>query len=171
MSHVPRHLVIMGAAGSGKTTVATTLSEHLGWIAAEAEEFHPAANIERMTAGTPLCDEDRWPWLEAIRSWMTTQALNGRSTVIACSALKRSYRDLLSGAEGRVQFVHLDGAPDVLAERMASRRGHFMPLSLLPSQLADLEPLGQDEDGLTVDSLGAPAQISARIMQDLLTDR
>jgi len=158
----------MGAAGSGKTTVSTTLSEHLGWIAAEADEFHPAANIAAMTAGVPLTDEDRWPWLESIRGWMTTQARNGRSTVIACSALKRSYREVLSGAEGRVQFVHLDGSPRVLSERMVSRRGHWMPVSLLPSQLAALEPLEPDDDGLTVDFLSAPGRISARIMEVLL---
>lgn len=168
MNHVPRHLVIMGAAGSGKTTVATTLSEHLGWIAAEADEFHAAASIAAMTSGIPLTDDDRWPWLESIRSWMSTQAQNGRSTIVACSALKRSYRDVLSGAEGRVQFVHLDGAPDVLAERMETRRGHYMPVSLLPSQLEALEPLDADEDGLTVDFLEAPGHISAEILQGLL---
>ena len=168
MNHMPRHLVVMGAAGSGKTTIATTLSEHLGWIAAEADEFHSADSIERMAAGIPLTDEDRWPWLESIRSWMSTQAQNGRSTVIACSALKRSYREVLSGADGQVQFVHLDGSQDVLAERMASRRGHYMPLSLLPSQLADLEPLDPDEDGVTVDFLSPPARISAQILDELL---
>ncbi|MER1995436.1 MAG: gluconokinase [Arthrobacter sp.] len=168
MNHVPRHLVIMGAAGSGKTTVATTLSEHLGWIAAEADEFHSAANIAGMSAGVPLTDEDRWPWLESIRDWMGAQAQNGRSTIVACSALKRSYREVLSGAEGRVQFVHLTGAAEVLAERMESRRGHYMPLSLLPSQLQALEPLEPDEDGLTVDFLQPPGRISADILEGLL---
>lgn len=168
MNHVPRHLIIMGAAGSGKTTIATTLSEHLGWIAAEADEFHRKSSIEAMAAGVPLTDEDRWPWLESIRGWMSTQSQNGRSTIVACSALKQSYRQVLSGAEGRVQFVHLDGAADVLAERMVSRRGHYMPVSLLPSQLAALEPLKADEDGLTVDFLHSPARISAQILDGLL---
>lgn len=168
VNHVPRHLVIMGAAGSGKTTVSTTLSEHLGWIAAEADEFHPPANIAAMTAGIPLTDEDRWPWLESIQAWMSAQAKNGRSTVIACSALKRSYRGVLSRAEGRVQFVHLDGAPEVLSDRMVTRRGHWMPVSLLPSQLAALEPLDPDEDGLTVDFLSTPGSISAQILDGLL---
>ena len=168
MNHVPRHLVIMGAAGSGKTTVATTLSEHLGWIAAEADEFHSAASIAAMTSGVPLTDEDRWPWLESIRGWMSTQAQNGRSTIVACSALKRSYREVLCQAEGRVQFVHLDGAAEVLAERMETRRGHYMPVSLLPSQLEALEPLGQDEDGLTVDFLQSPGRISTEILEGLL---
>ncbi|MBF4994603.1 gluconokinase [Arthrobacter gandavensis] len=158
----------MGAAGSGKTTVSTTLSEHLGWIAAEADEFHAPASIAAMTAGVPLRDEDRWPWLESIQAWMSTQARNGRSTVIACSALKRSYRDVLSQAEGRVQFVHLDGAPEVLSNRMASRRGHWMPVSLLPSQLSALEPLDADEDGLTVDFLCTPGTISAQILEGLI---
>ena len=168
MNHVPRHLVIMGAAGSGKTTVATTLSEHLGWIAAEADEFHSAASIAAMTSGVPLTDADRWPWLESIRGWMSTQAQNGRSTIVACSALKRSYREVLSRAEGRVQFVHLTGAAEVLAPRMESRRGHYMPLSLLPSQLEALEPLEQDEDGLTVDFLQSPGRICSEILEGLL---
>ena len=168
MNHVPRHVVIMGAAGSGKTTVSTTLSEHLGWIAAEADEFHAPASIASMTAGIPLSDEDRWPWLESIREWMSTQAKNGRSTVIACSALKRSYRDVLSRADGRVQFVHLDGAPEVLSDRMATRRGHWMPVSLLPSQLSALEHLDPDEDGLTVDFLNPPGSISTQILEGLI---
>ncbi|MBD7994885.1 gluconokinase [Arthrobacter sp. Sa2CUA1] len=160
----------MGVAGSGKTTTATALSEHLGWIAAEADEFHPAANIEKMTSGVPLTDDDRWPWLFSITGWMSTQAQNGRCTIITCSALKRSYRDVLAEAEGQVHFVHLNGQPEVLAERMQSRRGHFMPASLLPSQLSALEPLGADEPGLTVDILKTPAQITAEILDRLLLD-
>ncbi|WP_312178903.1 gluconokinase [Arthrobacter sp.] len=163
-----QHLVIMGVAGSGKTTTATLLSEHLGWIAAEADEFHSAANIEKMSSGVPLADEDRWPWLTSITEWMSTQAQNGRCTIITCSALKRSYRQVLAQAEGQVHFVHLHGEPEVLAERMQSRRGHFMPASLLPSQLSTLEPLEDDESGITVDILRTPAQISAEILDRLL---
>jgi gluconokinase len=170
LNYPSQHLVIMGVAGSGKSTTATLLSEHLGWIAAEADEFHSAANIEKMTSGIPLADADRWPWLNSIAEWMSTQARNGRCTIITCSALKRSYRQVLESAEGQVHFVHLHGEPDVLAERMQSRRGHFMPASLLPSQLSALEPLQDGESGITVDILRTPAQISAEVLDRLLLD-
>lgn len=145
-----QHLVIMGVAGSGKTTVATLLTERLGWPYAEADEFHPAANIEKMSTGTPLTDEDRWPWLEAIRDWLTAQTRAGISSIVTCSALKGSYRDVLRGAEGQVNFVHLTADPSLLAERMTSRTGHFMPPTLLPSQLSTLQPLVDGEDGITI---------------------
>ncbi|QJW35555.1 gluconokinase [Cellulosimicrobium protaetiae] len=162
----PQHLVVMGVAGSGKTTVATLLAQRLGTEYAEADQFHPEANIAKMSAGTPLTDEDRWPWLEAIRDWLSAEADAGRSGVVTCSALKRSYRDLLRTARGRVCFVHLDGSPDLLAERMEHRSGHFMPPSLLPSQLATLEPLDDDEPGFTVDVTRTPEEIA-----DLVLDR
>jgi gluconokinase len=139
------HVVVMGVAGAGKTTVSAALAERLGWTLAEADEFHPQANIDKMASGIPLTDDDRWPWLSSIRDWMSEQATAGHSTVLTCSALKRSYRDLLAEAQGRVVFAHLDGTPELLAERMASRSGHFMPTGLLPSQLATLEPLHDDE--------------------------
>ena len=145
-----QHLVIMGVAGSGKTTLATLLTERLGWPYAEADEFHPAANIEKMSAGTPLTDEDRWPWLEAIRDWLTAQTRAGTSSIVTCSALKASYRAVLRAAEGRVHFVHLTADASVLAERMTSRSGHFMPPTLLPSQLSTLQPLADGEDGITI---------------------
>ncbi|WP_237840632.1 gluconokinase [Cellulosimicrobium cellulans] len=161
---LPQHLVVMGVAGSGKTTVATLLAHHLGTEYAEADQFHPEANIATMSAGTPLTDEDRWPWLEAIRDWLSAEAGAGRSGVVTCSALKRSYRDLLRTARGRVCFVHLDGSPELLAERMAHRSGHFMPTSLLPSQLATLEPLDDDEPGFTLDVASTPEQIVDEIL-------
>ena len=157
-SSQPQHLVVMGVAGSGKTTVATLLARHLGTEYAEADQFHPEANIAKMSAGTPLTDEDRWPWLEAIRDWLSAEADAGRSGVVTCSALKRSYRDLLRTARGQVCFVHLDGSSDLLAERMAHRSGHFMPTSLLPSQLATLEALDDDEPGFTLDVASTPGQ-------------
>ena len=167
MTAAPRHLVIMGVSGSGKTTISTLLSEHLGWTAAEADQFHPETNIAKMSAGTPLTDEDRWPWLESIRSWMDTQAASGQSTIVTCSALKRSYRDMLSAASGEVHFVHLNGETDVLLERMKARSGHFMPASLLPSQIDTLEPLAADEKGFVVDILREPADIVTDILTRL----
>lgn len=139
------HVVVMGVAGAGKSTIAGALASALGWEMAEADRFHPAPNISKMSGGVPLTDEDRWPWLGSIRDWMTAEAKAGNSTVLTCSALKRGYRELLAEAEGRVVFVHLDGSPELLAERMGSREGHFMPTTLLPSQLATLEPLTAEE--------------------------
>ncbi|GAB3103990.1 gluconokinase [Isoptericola nanjingensis] len=158
-SPVAGHLVVMGVAGSGKTTIAGMLAERLGVDVAEADEFHPQANIDKMSAGTPLTDADRAPWLAAIRDWLTGETDSGRSAVVTCSALKRSYRDVLRGAHGRVRFVHLDGTPELLADRMAHRSGHFMPPALLPSQLATLEPLDDDEDGIRIDVAATPEEI------------
>lgn len=163
----PCHLVLMGVASSGKTTVATLLAERLGVTYAEADQFHPQANIAKMSSGTPLTDEDRWPWLVALRDWLSSEAAAGRGGVVTCSALKRSYRDLLRAAQGEVWFVHLSGTPDLLAERMGRRTGHFMPASLLPSQLAALEPLDPDEPGWTIDVAATPEEIATEILDRL----
>jgi gluconokinase len=164
----PTHLVVMGVAGAGKTTIARALSRQLGWDMAEADDFHPEANIAKMSRGIPLEDADRWPWLTRIRAWMTDQARSGRSTVLTCSALKRSYRDLLASAGGRVVFLHLDGDPALLAERMQARAGHFMPAALLPSQLATLEPLDAGE--LAAGSMRLDAGLSPdQLVADILT--
>ncbi|MUK00963.1 AAA family ATPase [Vibrio cholerae] len=167
MEAQPRHVVVMGISGSGKTTIATQLAERLGWVYAEADEFHPAENIAKMTSGTPLTDEDRWPWLESMRNWMTAQAQSGRSTVVTCSALRRSYRDVLAEAEGRVRFVHLLGDTDLILERMKTRSGHFMPESLLPSQISTLEPLEADEQGVRIENTGTPDQVTNDVIDQL----
>jgi gluconokinase len=151
-------VVVMGVSGSGKTTVGHELAERLGVPYAEADEFHPRANIDKMSAGTPLTDEDRWPWLRAIAAWIAEQA--GRDGgVVTCSALKRRYRDLLRSAADSVWFLHLDGDRELIADRITSRHGHFMPPALLDSQFADLEPLDPDEPGLTVDVATPPEEI------------
>lgn len=160
-------LVVMGVAGSGKSTVARLLADRLGRPMAEADDFHPEANIAKMRSGTPLTDADREPWLLSLRDWISEHDVEGRGTVVTCSALKRTYRDLLRGATARVRFVHLSGTREVIGERLAARSGHFMPPSLLDSQFADLEPLGDDEDGITVDVTAPPEQIADRVCAGL----
>ena len=163
------HLVLMGVAGCGKTTAAINLHNALGRPVAEADDFHPEVNIAKMSRGAPLTDEDRRPWLESLRVWMSEQADRGTRTIVTCSALKRSYRDLLAGAHGRVFFIHLVADEAALHERMGRREGHFMPSALLPSQFADLEPLADDEDGVTVTSRPAPEQTLGAILDALET--
>lgn len=145
------HLVVMGVSGCGKSSVAQRLRDMLGWPMAEGDDLHPQANIVKMSAGTALSDEDRWPWLDAITEWTTQQDEAGYDTIVTCSALRRVYRDRLRRAPGRTVFLHLDGAEALLAERLAPRTGHFMPPSLLPSQLATLEALDAAEDGIVLD--------------------
>ena len=164
-------LVVMGVSGSGKSTIAALLAERLGWPMAEADEFHPETNIAKMASGIPLTDVDREPWLRSLRDWISEQDAEGRSTVVTCSALKRSYRDLLRGATSRVRFVHLSGTREVIGARLAGRSGHFMPPSLLDSQFADLQPLGADEDGITVDVDAAPEEIVDAVCDDLERQR
>ncbi|AXB42240.1 gluconokinase [Amycolatopsis albispora] len=149
-------IVVMGVAGAGKSTIGTALAERLGVEYAEADEFHPASNIEKMTSGVPLTDEDRWPWLRSIAAWVRSHDRTGG--VVTCSALKYAYRDVLR-AGGDVWFLHLDGARELLATRMGGRSGHFMPPSLLDSQLTDLSPLRQDERGYTLDIGALPEDL------------
>ncbi|MET7993214.1 gluconokinase [Amycolatopsis sp. NPDC005232] len=149
-------IVVMGVSGSGKTTVGEALAERLGVEYAEADTFHPKANIEKMTAGHALTDADREPWLQAISHWIATHQKSGG--IVSSSALKRRYRDELR-AGGSVWFLHLHGDRDVLAERMQARKGHFMPVTLLDSQLADLEPLQPDEPGYVVEITEPPAAL------------
>ena len=151
-------LVIMGVSGSGKSTIAGLLAGQLGWDLAEGDDMHPAANVEKMRAGHPLTDEDRWPWLDTVASWITDHTSAGRPGIITCSALKRIYRDVLRGND--VVFVHLVGSRDQIGERMAARQGHYMPTALLDSQIATLEPPGPDENVLVVD-VGRPAAVEA----------
>jgi gluconokinase len=149
----------MGVSGSGKTTIAGRLAAHLGFAFADADAFHAATSVAKMARGEPLSDADREPWLQSLVAW--TEAHDGarRSTVLACSALKRRYRDTLSAASARTFFIHLSAPRAVLLERMKHRQGHFMPAQLLDSQLADLEPLAADEPGITLDATATPAAI------------
>ncbi|HZQ33680.1 MAG TPA: gluconokinase [Mycobacterium sp.] len=142
-------IVVMGVSGSGKSTVGAALAQRLGVPFADADDFHPAANIAKMAAGMPLDDDDRRPWLEAIGGWLAAHG-DGDGGVMSCSALKRTYRDYLRSCCPSTEFVHLSGSPEVIATRQAARTGHFMPPSLMASQFATLEPLQPDERGITV---------------------
>jgi len=145
----PPLITVMGVSGSGKTTVGAALAQRLGVPFADADDFHPAANVAKMSAGTPLDDADRLPWLQTISQWLADHAATG--AVVSCSALKRWYRDILREGAPTQFFVHLDGSPDVVARRVAGRPAHFMPASLVTSQFSTLEPLGADESGVALD--------------------
>ena len=138
-------VVVMGVCGSGKTSVGQLLAQRLGWAFIEGDDLHPESNRRKMAAGSPLTDEDRWPWLDRIANEMRSAGEEGRSMVVACSALRRVYRDRLRGCGADVRFLHLTGASALLRSRMARREGHFMPAGLLDSQLATLEYAGPAE--------------------------
>jgi gluconokinase len=138
-------VIVMGVASAGKTGVADELALQTGWPQIEGDDLHPPANREKMTAGTPLTDADRWPWLDAIGAELNRHMVAGQPLIVTCSALKRHYRDRLRGFSHGLHFLHLHGPRDLLEERMSGRKGHFMPPALLPSQLATLEMPGEDE--------------------------
>jgi gluconokinase len=152
-------VVVMGVAGSGKTTIGHMLAERLGVTYAEADSFHPPANVAKMASGLALDDDDRYPWLVAIANWIRTRLRAGDGGVVSCSALKCRYRDLLREAHTGVWFLHLDAARDLIVERVASRHGHFMPASLVDSQFQALEPLRPHEAGTVVDASAPPEEI------------
>jgi gluconokinase len=141
-------IVVMGVSGCGKSTVGAALAQRLDVAFADADDLHSAANVAKMSAGEPLDDADRYPWLDRVGQWLAGHSDGG---VISCSALKRRYRDKLRRHCPGVAFLHLTGAPELIARRQAHRAGHFMPPALLQSQLDTLEPLGHDENGVTLD--------------------
>jgi gluconokinase len=164
----PPVLVLMGVSGCGKSTVGGVLAGRLGWDLGEGDDLHPPANIAKMAAGHPLTDTDRWQWLGRIRAWIDQHVEAEQPAIITCSALKRSYRDVLRN--DHVVFVHLTGSRERLAARLAVRHGHFMPLALLDSQLADLEPPGPDEQAVTVDIGPSPSVQAGTIVDKLALD-
>jgi gluconokinase len=147
---MPCALVVMGVSGSGKSTIADGLADRLGWTYEDGDRFHPASNVAKMSAGQPLTDQDRWPWLLAIAEEIDRVCAAGESAVIACSALKRTYRDILVHERNDVRIIYLKGTPDLIASRLAQRKGHFMPPGLLASQFRTLEPPGESENPVTV---------------------
>jgi gluconokinase len=155
-------IVVMGVSGSGKSTVGALLAEWLGVAFAEADEYHPAANIAKMAAGRPLDDADRAPWLDLVADWIAGR--DGRGGVISCSALRRRYRDRLREAGSDLFFVHLEGSPELIARRLSARAGHFMPAGLLASQFEVLEPLEPGEAGAVVPIEGTAEQIAERAL-------
>jgi gluconokinase len=157
----------MGVSGSGKTTVAHELVRRLGWDFAEGDDLHPAANVEKMRAGHPLDDADRWPWLRALAAWIGEHEAAGRDAVVTCSALKRSYRDLLRDGHPSVWFAHVTADAELVRERVRARTGHYMPASLLDSQLATLEPLDDDEPGVRVPGAGEPGEVTDALLTAL----
>ncbi|MGK5553816.1 gluconokinase [Actinomadura kijaniata] len=159
----PLVVVVMGVSGSGKTTVGRLLADRLGWEYAEADGFHSEANIAKMREGTPLTDEDRRPWLESIAAWIDARLASGEPGVVTCSALKRSYRDLLAGGRPRVRLVYLAGDRDLIADRMAARGDHFFKPAMLDSQFRDLEPPAPDENALHVPVTLEPEEIVQRV--------
>lgn len=163
----PLVIVLMGVAGCGKSTIGAALSNARGWPFRDADSFHPEANIAKMSRGEPLDDEDRRPWLAAIAGWIDERLQAGASGIVSCSALKRDYRQRIIGARESVRLVHLAGSADLIGERLAARRGHFMPASLLVSQLAVLEPPGAEERAVVVDVAMAPARVVAAICAEL----
>jgi gluconokinase len=166
----PAVVVIMGVSGSGKSTIGALLAAQLAWRFEDGDRFHPAANVEKMHRGIPLTDDDRWPWLGAMADWIDETRHDGGHAILACSALKRRYRDILVDARRDVRLVYLAGEEALIARRIAARHEHFMPPSLLHSQFEALEEPGPDENPITVSIVPTPHEIVAQIVASLDLD-
>jgi gluconokinase len=167
---LPAVVIVMGVSGCGKSTVGTLLAGRLQWEFEDGDWFHPAANVDKMHRGIPLTDDDRAPWLRSIRAWIDRTGAAGRHGVIACSALKRRYRDVLIGDRARTRLVFLQGSEELIARRIATRHEHFMPPSLLHSQFVALEEPGPDENPIVVSIEPRPNEIVGRILSTLMGD-
>lgn len=161
-------IVLMGVSGSGKTTVGRLLAQRLGWSFLDADDYHPAANVEKMRSGTPLTDEDRWPWLDRLNALLREQQADGRDAVLGCSALKQKYRDRLAANLDTVRWVHLKGSFELIESRLKARHGHYMPTTLLRSQFAALEEPGE---AVVADISPCPEEIARRLAQRFSADQ
>jgi gluconokinase len=166
-SAAPAVVIIMGVSGSGKSTIGELLASRLGWEFTDGDRFHPAGNVEKMHKGIPLTDDDRWPWLDAIAAWIDKTRRGGEHSVLACSALKRRYRDVLIGNRPDVRLVFLEGEEELVARRIATRHEHFMPQTLLHSQFEALEAPTPDENPIIVSIAPSPREIVAQIVSSL----
>jgi len=164
---LPSVLLIMGVAGAGKSTYGESLALEFGWPFRDADSFHPAANIAKMKSGTPLTDDDRWPWLDAIAQWIDAHRAAGTHAIVSCSALKRVYRARLMAGRSDVRLVYLKGDKALIARRMAARTDHFMPTALLDSQFAALEEPGGEEWPVIVEIDASPRRVKERILAEL----
>lgn len=164
-SELPRRLIVMGVTGSGKTTVGALLAGRMGGVFLDGDDYHPPENVAKMSSGTPLNDQDRWPWLDRLGTEIETAVSERRSVVLACSALRRIYRDRLTAAcTERPLFIHLAGMKDVISNRLAARRDHYMPVGLLDSQIQTLEPIEPDENAIVMQIDASADQIVERIL-------
>ena len=163
----PAAIIVMGVSGSGKSTIGALLAERLGWPFADADGFHPAANVAKMAAGQPLTDADRWPWLDAIAAHIGASRTAEQPVVVACSALRRAYRERLRAGHGDLIFLHLSGAPEIVATRQAARQGHFMPPSLMASQFATLEDPAGEANAVIVSVSASPHEVVAAALEQL----
>lgn len=166
-ARLPTVILVMGVSGSGKSTAGENLARELGWPFRDADSFHPAANVAKMSAGTPLTDDDRWPWLAAIAAWIDHCRTTGAPGVVSCSALKRAYRRVLLDGRPDVRLVYLQGDLPLIAGRMARRTGHFMPPALLQSQFAALEEPAPDEWSIVVPITMSPRRMAEHILASM----
>lgn len=160
-------VIVAGVSGSGKTTVGGLLARRLGWPFADGDSFHPASNVSKMAAGMPLTDDDRWPWLRAIGDWMDERAAGGEPCVVACSALKRAYREALLDGRPAARLAFLDVGHDLDAHRLGARHGHFFPAALLDSQFDDLEVPRSAEGALVLSADRGPDELVDEIIRGL----
>jgi gluconokinase len=166
-ARMPTAILVMGVSGSGKSTAGENLAVELGWPFRDADSFHPAANVAKMSAGVPLTDEDRWPWLQAIAAWIDERRQMGKPGIVSCSALKRAYRRVLLDGRPDVRLVYLQGDQPLIAGRMGRRQGHFMPTALLTSQFAALEEPAADEWPIIVPIELSPRRIVEHILASM----
>jgi gluconokinase len=168
---IPAVIVVMGVSGCGKSTIASMLAQRLGWTYEDGDWFHPKSNVEKMHNGEPLNDEDRWPWLHGIAAWIDATRKAGNHGTIACSALKRAYRDILVDGRRDVRIVYLKGDKELIARRLAARQGHYMPAALLDSQFEALEEPQSDENPIVVSIAPHPREIVETIAAKLGIDQ